>query len=142
MRGRRTFSVRTRRLSRLAPVAITALVLAPALVTLAGSRTAAPPGFQLGGDPGNGKAIYARSCAVCHGPAGDGRSKVADSMSPRPTDFTDGRLMSQRSDWEVYVAVRDGGKAAGLSPKMFAWNRLLTDQEIRDVSAYVRSLSR
>jgi mono/diheme cytochrome c family protein len=138
----------TRRPARLAPAAITAtvavaaLILAPALATPAGPRAAAPPGFQLGGDPGNGKAVFARSCAVCHGEAGDGRSKIADSMDPRPTDFTNGGRMAQRSDWEVYVTVRDGGKAAGLSPKMFAWNRLLTDQEIRDVSAYVRSLSR
>jgi cytochrome c oxidase cbb3-type subunit III len=131
-----------RRPAHLATVVVSALVLASALVALAAPRTAAPPGFQLGGDPGNGKAVFARSCALCHGEAGDGRSKIAGTMSPRPTDFTNGGLMSQRSDWEVYAAVRDGGKAVGLSPKMFAWNRLLTDQEIRDVSAYVRSLSR
>lgn len=50
-------------------------------------------------------------------------------------------MLAKRSDWEVYLAVRDGGQAIGLSPKMFGWGKALSDQEIRDMSAFVRSLA-
>ena len=102
----------------------------------------APSGFELGGDPERGKAVYAKSCAVCHGAAGDGKGKVAETMNPRPTDFQDARYMARRSDWELYLAVRDGGKAVGLSSKMFAWKGLIPDQSIHDAVAYIRTLAR
>ena len=117
--------------------------LSPGLL-LAGlvAASAAPPDFQLNGDPERGKAVYAKSCAVCHGAAGDGKGKVAETMNPRPTDFHDAQYMARRSDWELYLAVRDGGKAVGLSPKMFAWKGLIPDQSIRDSVAYIRTLPR
>ena len=50
--------------------------------------------------------------------------------------------MAKRSDWEVYVAIRDGGAALGLSPRMIAWGKVLTDREVRDAAAYVRTFAR
>jgi mono/diheme cytochrome c family protein len=102
----------------------------------------APAGFQLDGDPGRGQAIYARSCDTCHGPAGKGDGKIAAGLKPKPQDLTDPKRMAGISDWEIYLVVRDGGPAVGLAPTMLSWGKTLSDQEIRDVSAYVRSLSR
>jgi mono/diheme cytochrome c family protein len=102
----------------------------------------APAGFQLSGDPARGEAIYARSCDTCHGPAGKGDGKIAAGLKPRPQDLTDAKRMSAISDWEIYLVVRDGGPAVGLAANMLSWGKTLSDQEIRDVSAYVRSLSR
>lgn len=102
----------------------------------------APAGFQLGGDPANGKIVYDKRCALCHGATGDGKGTVAANLNPKPLAFTDKALMAKRSDWEVYLAIRDGGKAVGLSPTMFGWKGLISDQEIRDAAAYVRSLAR
>ena len=101
-----------------------------------------PAGFQLGGDAERGKAVFAKSCAICHGAAGDGKGKVAETMNPRPINFQDAQYMARRSDWELYLAVRDGGKAVGLSPKMFAWKGLIPDQSIHDAVAYIRTLAR
>ena len=50
-------------------------------------------------------------------------------------------MFARRSDWEIYLTVRDGGQVIGLSPKMFGWGKALSDQEIRDMSAFVRSLA-
>jgi cytochrome c oxidase cbb3-type subunit 3 len=111
--------------------AVTAMVAAPA----------APPGFRLGGDAKHGRVVYAKSCALCHGEAGNGRGKLAAGLDPKPTDFTAPGAFAKRSDWEIYLAIRDGGQAIGLSPKMLGWGKLLSDQEIRDASAYVRSLA-
>lgn len=115
------------------------LVLAAA-VSL--SAWAVPKDFKLNGDPARGKAVYDKSCALCHGPAGAGNGPMAASLSPQPKDLTNRAIMAKRSDWEVYLVIRDGGKALGLSPQMFAYKSMLTDQQIRDVAAHVRSLAK
>ena len=118
------------------------------LLLLAGpvmSVLAAPPepsGFRLNGDPQRGRAEYMQRCALCHGETGNGRGKLAASLTPQPGDFTTPGMLAKRSDWELYLAVRDGGQAIGLSPKMFGWGKVMTDQQIRDAAAYVRSLAR
>lgn len=102
----------------------------------------APQDFQLNGDPGRGQAVFVKSCALCHGEGGQGDGSMAEGLDPKPKDLTDRAVLAKRSDWEVYLVIRDGGKALGLSPQMFASKSLLKDQEIRDVAAYVRSLAR
>ena len=116
--------------------------LALLLAALAGAATPpAPAGFELQGDPARGKAVFATRCALCHGAAGDGKGKVK-ADNPPPADFTNAEVMGKRSDWEIYLAVKDGGPAIGLSPKMFGWGKLLPNQDLRDAAAYVRSLAK
>ena len=122
-----------------APLALALALAAGAAVVSA--LPPAPAGFRLGGDAARGKAVYDKSCALCHGPAGDGHGKIHGEGAP-PTDFTDAAKMVRRSDWEVYVAIRDGGAALGLSPRMIAWGKVLNDQQVRDAAAYVRTLAR
>ena len=100
-----------------------------------------PPGFRLGGDAQRGQAVYARTCVLCHGEKGNGGGKLAAGLNPKPRDFTAPGLLAQRSDWDLYRVVRDGGQAIGLSSKMAGWSKVLKDQELRDVAAYVRSLA-
>jgi mono/diheme cytochrome c family protein len=96
-----------------------------------------PPGFKLKGDPKRGQPVYAKSCALCHGATGDGHGTLP--LKPPPADLR--AVTPKRSDWEVYVVIRDGGPALGLSKQMLGWSKLLTDQEIRDTAAFVRSLA-
>jgi mono/diheme cytochrome c family protein len=115
-----------------------------ALAGAVAAVSAAPPaplGFRLDGDARRGRVAYAKRCAVCHGEAGNGRGKLAAGLDPKPTDFTAPGVLAKRSDWEIYLVVRDGGQAIGLSSKMFGWGKILSDQELRDVAVYVRSLS-
>lgn len=116
--------------------------LGAAVSLAAWSVPLAPQGFQLNGDPARGKTVFAKSCELCHGAAGKGDGSMAASLEPRPQDLTDRAVMAKRSDWEIYLVIRDGGKALGLSPQMFAYKSLLKDQEIRDAAAYVRSLAK
>jgi mono/diheme cytochrome c family protein len=107
---------------------------------VAARAAAAPPGFKLNGDARRGQAIYAKACALCHGEKGDGRGRLSAGLDPKPKDFTAPGLLSHRSDWEIYVATRDGGQAIGLSPRMPGWSKAYPDQDLRDVAAFVRSL--
>ncbi|HET9212757.1 MAG TPA: cytochrome c [Thermoanaerobaculia bacterium] len=101
-----------------------------------------PPGIKLNGDAQRGRTEYMQRCALCHGEKGDGRGKLAATLNPKPADFATPGLLARRSDWELYLVVRDGGPAIGLSPKMLPWGKLMTDQQIRDAAAYVRSLAK
>lgn len=74
----------------------------------------------------NGRNIYEMHCQTCHGV--DGRSMV-----PGTPDFTTGDALFQ-TDSELFRQIRQG---KGTMP---AYEGLLSDSEIRDVIAYLRSL--
>lgn len=130
-----------RRAIALVTVALTGTVAAAAAVTTPGAPPLEPAGFRLAGDAQRGKAGYLKRCALCHGDSGDGGGTLAPGLDPKPTAFSTPGLLAKRTDWELYLAVRDGGQAIGLAPTMSGWGKLVSDQEVRDMTAYVRSLA-
>jgi len=97
--------------------------------------------FVLGGDARRGHAVYIQRCAPCHGVRGDGRGPAGLALDPRPADLTDATRMDRLSDHDLYRIIRDGGQALGKSPLMVPWRGTLSDQQIRDVAAFVRTLT-
>jgi mono/diheme cytochrome c family protein len=98
-----------------------------------------PPSAAVRAHPG--RAVYEKHCATCHGPAGGADGPGASALPIKPPPFTDGRLLNPLPDDFLYTVIRDGAAAVGLAPQMPAFGRLLTDREIRDVIAYVRTLA-
>ena len=88
-----------------------------------------------------GRAVYERHCATCHGQTGGADGPGAAALPIKPPPFTDGRLLNPLSDAFLATVVRDGAGAVGLAPQMPGFGRLLTEREIRDVVAYVRTLA-
>jgi mono/diheme cytochrome c family protein len=86
----------------------------------------APLQFSIAADYFNGRQVYEMHCQACHGV--DGRSMV-----PGTPDFTNGDALF-RPDTELFQQIREG---KGVMP---AFRGMLSDSEIRDVIAYVRSL--
>jgi cbb3-type cytochrome c oxidase subunit III len=91
-----------------------------------------------------GRAIYAESCAQCHGDAGDGKGTMADRLHPKPRDFTKGSYKLRHTfagdlptDHDLYEAVRRG--LPGTS--MPAWEGLLTPEQIWNVVHYIKTFS-
>jgi cbb3-type cytochrome c oxidase subunit III len=89
-----------------------------------------------------GAKIYTQYCWTCHGPTGKGNGPIAKVFEPRPRDFTDKAYMSSRTDYDLYTAISEGGAAVDRSPAMPAWGRLFKPQEIWDLVAYIRHLSK
>ena len=89
------------------------------------------------GVPEAGKLIYEQRCAVCHGPQGRGDGPEAPFLSPRPGSLVSAGT-SVKSDADL-LAVIANGKPRTAMP---AWKDLLTDEQRRDVLAYIRTLVR
>lgn len=98
------------------------------------------PSGKLRGDPANGKALHVEHCAACHGMTG-AADVVVMHMDETPRDQSDPIYMKQLPDEYLYLAVCKGGEGIGKSYVMSPWGDFFTDQEIRDLIAWVRSFS-
>jgi mono/diheme cytochrome c family protein len=94
-------------------------------------------------DAARGRATYEAICAACHGPVGrlPDDSPLRQAFDPVPADFTDPLFNSREpaTDWERVVL--HGGAASGLSAQMPAQQGTLSEGDVRDVVAYVKTLA-
>lgn len=84
-----------------------------------------------------GGLVYANYCVTCHGINADGNGRAARLYTPRPANL---RSSDKNNDYLALI-VRRGGEALGRSPKMPPWGEELTDEQITDVVAFVRSVN-
>ena len=84
-----------------------------------------------------GGLVYANYCVTCHGINADGNGRAARLYDPRPANLR----ASDKNDEYLALIVRMGGEKLGRSPKMPPWSEELTDEQIRDVVAFVRSVN-
>jgi mono/diheme cytochrome c family protein len=105
-----------------------------------GSRPA-PDGWALDGDADDGKIVYKQYCQKCHGKRGDGGGLMAKDLDPKPRDFTNTAEMHERSDWVIFLGIKEGGLPVGLSSEMTAWEDTLTDEEMHNVSLFIREFA-
>ena len=112
---------------------------APAAPVVAAAGGAAAPSGKP--DASRGAPLYATNCASCHGPKGDGDGPVGAALNPKPAKHSDGALMNAIPNAEVFKAIKEGGAAVGKSAMMAPWGGVLTDDQIWDLVAFVRSLA-
>jgi mono/diheme cytochrome c family protein len=105
---------------------------APA-ATRAASGMAAPLPDGLHGDVVAGKTFYESNCATCHGVGGAGDGPRAYFIFPKPRNFLGREARAALNRPALFRATRDG--VAGR--EMPAWSKVLSDQEIANVSEYV-----
>jgi cytochrome c oxidase cbb3-type subunit 3 len=111
----------------------------PAPDSALATNNCAPTG-ELRGDAENGKEIHLESCAECHGY--DGKAEViVMHMDEPPRDQSDAEYMATLNDAFLYLAVCSGGDAVGRSIIMPAWGDVLTDAEIKDLVAWIRTFA-
>ncbi|MBH0210301.1 MAG: cytochrome c [Nitrospira sp.] len=85
------------------------------------------------GDAVTGREIYVNTCMLCHGIDGTGVRGL--QFVPPPADLTSFAVQS-RLDGSLFRRIHDGKP----NTVMGAWKHALSDEEIWDVLAYVRTL--
>jgi len=88
----------------------------------------------------DGAKSYATYCASCHGATGDAQTPIAQALSPPPTRHDDGAYMGTLTDDYLFKIIKGGGMAVGKSPMMAPWGGSLSDEQIRAVVAFIRTL--
>lgn len=84
-----------------------------------------------------GGLVYANYCVTCHGINADGNGRAARLHNPRPANLR----ASDKNDAYIRLIVTRGGEALGRSGKMPPWGEELTDEQISDIVAFVRSVN-
>jgi high-affinity iron transporter len=82
-----------------------------------------------------GEQQFAEHCAICHGARGDGHGMRSQFLDPRPPDFTSQQWQVAQPEESVYNAIRDGVHGTAMP----SW-RILGERQIRDLTAFVKSL--
>ena len=88
---------------------------------------------DLRGDIKAGRAFYDANCATCHGVKGDGQGPRAYFIFPKPRNFLSREARAALTRPALFRATKEGV----LGREMPAWGKVLSDQEIADVSEYV-----
>ena len=111
----------------------------------------APPGKRVetttkasASEQTRGKALYVSQCSGCHGEAGDGQGMLTQSWLPRPRNFVRGSFRyrstpsgSPPTDADLFHTVSKGLAGSGMP----AFEAILSEQERRDVVAYIKQFS-
>ena len=125
------------------------LLVAGLLAALAaGASDAPPPSAAAAGGPllardghdaavFRGSLVYGNYCVTCHGANADGNGRAARLYDPRPTNLRTG----DKPDEYIQAIIRIGGEALGRSQFMPPWGAELTDEQIRDVTSYIRAIN-
>jgi mono/diheme cytochrome c family protein len=85
------------------------------------------------GDSVSGREIYVNTCIRCHGIDGTGAQSIR--LVPAPADLSSPAVQN-RLDGTLFKRIHEGKP----NTAMGAWKHALSDEEIWDVLAYVRTL--
>ena len=72
------------------------------------------------------RKVYGYDCAMCHGPKGDGKCDLVESMKLTMHDWNDPASLAGKSDGEIFFIITKGkGKMMGEGdrlPETMRWN--------------------
>jgi mono/diheme cytochrome c family protein len=83
----------------------------------------------------DGKELYALNCMICHKDTGKGGPVTIKGKNLKPADLTSDKL-KKHSDDKLFEHISEGVPDEGMP----SFNEKLTDDQIKAVVAYVRTL--
>jgi mono/diheme cytochrome c family protein len=81
-----------------------------------------------------GAAVFHTNCETCHGPQGHGDGPAGQALDPRPRNLAE--LQTKASDDFLFWRIREGKPGT----TMVAWKGILTDDQIWQAIAFIRTL--
>jgi disulfide bond formation protein DsbB len=110
----------------------------PTTAPAAAQQQAAAPAAPVG-DAANGAKIFATACVACHGPEGKGVTGLGK-------DLTTSEWTQQQTDEQLIEFIKRGRDAGdplnttGIAMPPKGGNPAMTDQEIADIVAFMRTI--
>lgn len=81
-----------------------------------------------------GAEVFRTNCEACHGPQGYGDGPAGQSLDPRPRNLAS--LQAVAGDDFLFWRIREGKPGTS----MVAWKGILTDEQIWQTVAFLRTL--
>jgi cytochrome c len=116
------------------PASTIALAAAPQPPAAQDSTNPAKP---TGASQEHAKSLYARDCALCHGEDGSGKTDLAKDMKLTLLDWTDPKSLANRSDKELFHAIRVGKDSMPAEEEGRA-----KDPEVWNLIIYIRGFAK
>lgn len=89
----------------------------------------------LGGDAARqGGEVFHTNCEMCHGPQGHGDGPAGQALDPRPRNLA--QVQTTAGDDFLFWRIREGKPGTS----MVAWKGILTDEQIWQAIAFIRTL--
>jgi mono/diheme cytochrome c family protein len=89
--------------------------------------------------PTDPQEIYDQMCAGCHGYWGDGGEGHRGGFSPHIGTLADKEYMAQVTDDYLVLIIKKGGDYMGKIATMPAWEKRLSDEQIREIVKHIRT---
>ncbi|HXJ82213.1 MAG TPA: c-type cytochrome [Candidatus Methylomirabilis sp.] len=110
------------------------------------SHGAAPAGHgasPMKADPvvQRGQQLFGQYCSGCHGPEGKGDGISGQNLPIKPQDLTVGAQLNPLPDRFLFEVIAHGAQSVGLSPLMPGFTPFLSDVQIEEIIAFVRTLA-
>ncbi len=93
----------------------------------------------LSASAADGKALYEKDCAKCHGADGKGQTKMGQKLGAK--DYTDAKVQAELKDEAAVKAVKEGVKDKDGKVVMKP-AEALSDEEVKAVVAYMRTFKK
>ena len=88
----------------------------------------------------SGRKVFEHYCQICHGAEGQGDGFNSTNLAISPRDFSNLEFWKTATDERLTSAISQGGESVEKSVLMPAWGRTLSEEHIRDVVAYLRTI--
>lgn len=86
------------------------------------------------------KENWTKHCTRCHAADGSGNTKIGKKQNLK--DYTSADVQAKMTDDEMLKAIVDGVKGDDGKEKMQAYKEKLSEQESKDLVAYIRTMKK
>jgi cytochrome c553 len=85
-----------------------------------------------GDEPSQAQLMFQTVCATCHGMDGTGKGPAAETLNPKPRNYTDPAWQASVTDAQLKETILKGGQGVGKSPMMPGQPQLADHPEVLD----------